>query len=91
MSRMTRTRVIPPDILNHFRDRHFLFLGYGLRDWNLRVLLNNLRQDLNKSWAIDLYPSELETRLWRSRSVNIFQLSIDDFVANLRKEKAKRP
>jgi hypothetical protein len=27
-----------------FKERHFLFLGYGLRDWNLRVVLRILRR-----------------------------------------------
>ena len=44
LSRMTgRTAVVPAQFIRAFYDRHFLFLGYGLRDWNLRVVLRNLR------------------------------------------------
>jgi pterin-4a-carbinolamine dehydratase len=73
-----------------------LFLGYSLNDWNLRVILKNVRSDaavrrgkvdqsdkkLN-SWAIQTNPSELETSLWRKREIDIFDMAIDDFAAEL--------
>ncbi|HKS27622.1 MAG TPA: SIR2 family protein [Pyrinomonadaceae bacterium] len=43
LSRMTGQTAVPAQFMRHFRTRHFLFLGYGLRDWNLRVVLKNLR------------------------------------------------
>jgi hypothetical protein len=43
LSRMTNQTAVPALFMRHFRRRHFLFLGYGLRDWNLRVVLRNLR------------------------------------------------
>ena len=43
LSRMTGQTAVPALFMKTFRDRHFLFLGYGLRDWNLRVVLRNLR------------------------------------------------
>ena len=43
LSRMTGQTAVPALFMKAFRDRHFLFLGYGLRDWNLRVVLRNLR------------------------------------------------
>jgi hypothetical protein len=42
LSRMAGQRAVPSQFIRHFRSRHFLFLGYGLRDWNLRVLLRSL-------------------------------------------------
>jgi hypothetical protein len=39
LGRMIRGTVLPPIIAQRFCERHFLFLGYGLRDWNFRVLL----------------------------------------------------
>jgi hypothetical protein len=44
---MTGHNAVPAIFMKAFRDRHFLFLGYGLRDWNLRVVLRILRD--NKS------------------------------------------
>ena len=46
---------------------HFLFLGYSMQDWNLRVILHRIwgQQPLAyKSWAIQLDPSELEQEFW---------------------------
>ena len=43
LSRMTDHTAVPALFMRTFHARHFLFLGYGLRDWNLRVVLRNLR------------------------------------------------
>lgn len=51
LARMTRQEAIPAQFLRHFRSRHFLFLGYGLNDWNLRVVLRNLRSVLPETSA----------------------------------------
>ncbi len=98
LSRMTTNAAVPSIFYEHFRTRSFLFLGYGLGDWNLRVVLKNLEKYLARkrpvgedddeevlpSWAIQLHPSELERRLWEKRNVSIFDLTLDDFVAKLR-------
>jgi SIR2-like domain len=47
LSRMTGQTAVPALFMRAFRDRHFLFLGYGLRDWNLRVVLRILRDNKN--------------------------------------------
>ena len=46
LSRMTTQSAVPAQFMRYFRERHFLFLGYGLGDWNFRVLLRNLRNVL---------------------------------------------
>jgi hypothetical protein len=43
LSGMVAKRSVPPTFMSHFRSRHFLFLGYGLQDWNLRVVLKNIK------------------------------------------------
>jgi hypothetical protein len=57
LARMTRNRAIPAIFAEPFQTRPFLFLGYGLRDWNLRVVLSRIEKDLHrrkgiKSWSI---------------------------------------
>jgi hypothetical protein len=96
LSRMMDNKAIPPCLIEYFRERSFLFLGYSLRDWNLRVVLKNMSKQLTKraaidndedplpSWAIQFNPSELERKLWSKRGVNIFDIAIDNFVARLR-------
>jgi hypothetical protein len=94
LSRMTKNAAIPAVLHEHFRSRNFLFLGYSLSDWNLRVILKNLSRSLssqrddgskqNKSWAIQRAPSTLERELWQHRNVSIFDLSLEDFLAKMR-------
>jgi hypothetical protein len=95
LSRMMDNKAIPSIFFDYFRERSFLFLGYSLRDWNLRVVLKNLSKQLETrgaadndegplpSWAIQYNPSPLERRLWVKRNVEIFDVAIADFVARL--------
>jgi SIR2-like protein len=46
IARMTAQLAIPARFMLEFGKRRFLFLGYGLRDWNFRVMLKNLRSAL---------------------------------------------
>jgi hypothetical protein len=41
--RMTSHSVIPAIFYPHFRTRSFLFLGYGLQDWNWWVVMKSLK------------------------------------------------
>ena len=85
---MESTTPIPARITDEFAQRHFLFLGYGLADWNFRVVLGTLRQALaqHKSWAIKYQASTLEEAIWTSRNVLIFDMTVDDFVAQLEQQ-----
>ncbi len=57
---LTRTDIsnlLPVTLAAKLRKSHFLFLGYSLRDWNLRVILHRIwgEQKLTyKSWAIQV-------------------------------------
>ena len=74
LARMTRNRAIPAIFAESFQMNHFLFLGYSLRDWNLRVVLNRIQTDSRRkpditSWGIQHNPSVMERRFWRKRGV----------------------
>jgi hypothetical protein len=96
LSRMsTKSSVVPKVFLDHFRRRSFLFLGYSLRDWNLRVILHKLggfawrpraagQDEGLQSWAIQRDPTALERALWSKRMVNIYNKDIDSFVEKMR-------
>ena len=46
---------MPVTLAAKLRKSHFLFLGYGLRDWNMRVILHRIAGEQRltyKSWAI---------------------------------------
>jgi len=100
LSRMTATSAIPAQILDYLRHRSLLFLGYSLRDWNLRLILRNLntvlmqgqpiRMDENGdevlSWSIQLHPSPVETELWGKRSVKIYDQNVEEFARQVQPE-----
>jgi hypothetical protein len=84
LTRMTNSKAIPKIFAEPMQRQPFLFLGYGLRDWNLRVVLNSFTHTKDvKSWAIDIDPSTLETRFWQDREVEVFRMSLDDFADGL--------
>jgi SIR2-like protein len=78
--------LVPVTIAAKLRKSHFLFLGYSLRDWNLRVILHRIwgEQKLTyKSWAIQLNPYPLDQEFWRKRDVDILDVRLEDYVAAL--------
>lgn len=84
--RMGSTMPIPAAVRLEFARSHFLFLGYGLRDWNFRVVLGTLRDELKRrtSWAVMHGTSKIEKAIWSSRNVLVYDLLIDDFLTPLR-------
>jgi SIR2-like domain len=68
---------VPSSIRKYFAERAFLFLGYGLNDWNMRVLLKEVSVPGITSWAILKNPTPFERKLWERRSVDIFDLSLE--------------
>ena len=85
---MIKNSAIPAIFAEPFQTRPFLFLGYGLYDWNLRVVLNRLEREFRRpndivSWAIQRRPSPLEKTLWVPRGVQVFDQEIETFVSRL--------
>jgi hypothetical protein len=66
---------------------HFLFLGYSLADWNMRVILNRIwggQQLTYTSWAVQRHPKELEIECWKKRGADILNVNLADYVSALR-------
>ncbi len=87
LARTDVSDLLPAKIAARLRTSHFLFLGYALRDWNLRVILQRLwgeRKLSRRSWAIQLKPGEIDTRLWLNRGVEILDLDLAEFVEQMR-------
>lgn len=77
---------VPSAFRTFFSDRSFLFLGYGLQDWNFRVLLKEVSASGSTSWAILKTPSLFEQALWSKRGVKLYDVLLEDFVAELQSE-----
>ncbi|HST24881.1 MAG TPA: BTAD domain-containing putative transcriptional regulator, partial [Gaiellaceae bacterium] len=76
--------VVPVTLAARLRRSHFLFLGYFLEDWSLRVFLHRVwgREKVSyRLWAIVPGASRVERELWRQRGIDAIDVSVDDFVA----------
>jgi hypothetical protein len=88
LARLTKNRAIPAIFAEPFQTRPFLYLGYSLRDWNMRVVLNRIERDFRRprnirGWAIQYNPTPLEQRFWQERAVAVYDLVIEEFVRQL--------
>jgi hypothetical protein len=78
--------IIPVGLLEKMKSSSFLFLGYSLRDWNLRVILYRIWQEEQipfQSWAIQKSPEEFEQLFWAPRNVRVYDADLGDYVAEL--------
>jgi SIR2-like domain len=86
---------IPTSVRARMADSHFLFLGYSMRDWNLRVILKRIwgedQVDL-KSWAVQRAPTDIGARkveeaLWRDRGdIDLLYVPLKTYIARLKRE-----
>jgi len=77
---------VPVALAAHLRRSHFLFLGYGMRDWNLRVVLNRLwgGSTVNyRSWAVAATAAPAERAFWRARDIELQEADLEEYVAAL--------
>lgn len=83
-------RQIPSVLVAPMQTGRVLFLGYSLKDWNLRVILRGIigRQELDTDWwSVQVDVSELERRFWEARGrVRLFDHPLDAFISRLREE-----
>jgi DNA-binding SARP family transcriptional activator len=72
LGRSELTAVVPVSLAAKLRRSHFLFLGYEMADWNLRLILNRIwgeRPVAYRSWAVQRSPSPLAQAFWRRYDV----------------------
>jgi hypothetical protein len=83
---------IPFSLMAKMKTSHFLFLGYSMRDWNMRVILKRLwgGEELGRtSWAVQLEPSgdgarEIEKKLWSRRGdVDLVYAPLREYIERL--------
>jgi DNA-binding SARP family transcriptional activator len=68
LGRSELAAVVPVSLAARLRRSHFLFLGYEMADWNLRLILNRIwgeRPVGYRSWAVQRSPSPLAAAFWR--------------------------
>ncbi|WP_019502888.1 SIR2 family NAD-dependent protein deacylase [Pseudanabaena sp. PCC 6802] len=70
---------------------HLLFLGFGLSDWNHRIILHRLwpNQQLKNCWSIQRVvstPDQLDQKFWNSLGIEPLQISLKTYVDELTKQ-----
>jgi hypothetical protein len=78
--------LVPTQILEKLTDSHCLFLGFPVREWNLRVFLKRAwggRPIGAKSWAIEPSPDALEREFWAQSHVDVYAADLAHYVDQL--------
>ena len=81
--------LIPLQILNKIRDSHFLFLGYRMRDWSVRVFLQRIwgEHPLEaRSWVVDPGLDLVERQLWDHFGVKVIEAPVGEFLNQMEGE-----
>ena len=87
LARTDVSLLLPTHVAEILAQKHFLFLGYSLSDWNLRVLLSRVWQrqedDTYRSWAANRRISDYDRDFWRKYEVDCHEVELGDFTAAL--------
>jgi SIR2-like domain len=88
LARSNIEKLIPASLMATMRTGNFLFLGYGLRDWNLRVILKHIWVEQlrrTKSWAVQRDVDDLDRKFWRREDVEIVTADLLTWVEAMRR------
>jgi DNA-binding SARP family transcriptional activator len=80
------TTVVPVSLVARLRRSHFLFLGYEMADWNLRLILNRIWGDrpvAYRSWAVQRSPTPLARAFWARYDVTAVDVDPEAYVEML--------
>jgi hypothetical protein len=91
LSRNPIQSLVPVQILEKLLESHFLFLGYGVRDWSLRVFLWRIWSEQApgaNSWAIQQSLDKVDRGFWEKLDVERYQAPLATYVDELEKHLA---
>ena len=74
---------VPVALAARLRRSHFLFIGYEMVDWNLRLVMHRVWGDrpvAYRSWAVDPAPTPLESAFWRRFEIDVLDVEPDAYV-----------
>ncbi len=89
MARIDPSNPLPSMLAAKMRQSSFLFLGYSLSDWNLRVILHRIlagRPFGANSWAILDRAEEQDEKFWESRDVDFKRVQLERYMTVLREQ-----
>jgi DNA-binding SARP family transcriptional activator len=77
---------IPVGLAARLRRSHFLFVGYGMREWSLRLVFARMAAGeplAYRSWAVVPEARPLERQFWRARDVDLLELALEAYADGL--------
>jgi hypothetical protein len=88
ISQMTNHGTIPVYISDLMREKPFLFLGYSLRDWNVRSIWETMRKkrdpDVNQpDFSVTKFVADYEKVFLQRNNVTVFNTDLNSFVKGI--------
>jgi hypothetical protein len=87
LSGQVAEEAVPAQILAKLKRASYLFLGYTLADWRLRVFLQRIwrGQKLGRAkyWAVERAPDLVEKELWHEAGATLYTACLGDYLAGL--------
>lgn len=80
LTRMSKD-LIPRKIGKMFTNKSFLFLGYSLCDWNIRVMLEGIPKHHLEHWAVLRSVSDVDKTLWIKKRIKPFDIDLNVFTS----------
>lgn len=81
------TKLLPMSIVGQLNYSNFLFLGYKLRDWNLRAILRRIwlsqKESKFNSWAVMLDCTEFDEKYWAPFELEVLKADLKDYIHKL--------
>jgi hypothetical protein len=77
------TSQLPSVVTDKMRNSSYLFLGYSMKDWNLRAILRRVWGEqitTYGSWAIQKEVDTMEQAFWGKRNVKILEVELDEYI-----------
>jgi CHAT domain/SIR2-like domain len=78
--------LLPSVLTGKLKRSSHLFLGYSLRDWNMRALLYRIWEEQKptyQSWAVLPVPLEIDEKFWKACEVEIIREELKDYISAL--------
>jgi hypothetical protein len=85
LARSDLDELLPKLVAGRLRNSHLLFFGYSLRDWNLRAILYQLKEQATRcEWfAVRKDFDPAEEKMWERQGVTMIGMSLEDYLAQL--------
>jgi hypothetical protein len=80
------SKFLPGSVVAALKRNHYLFLGYSLRDWNLRVMLRRIWREETlelKSWAVQKPVGSLDEEYWHAKGVKLIDMDLGEYIKEL--------